>query len=130
MSGKHTPGTKENLTLPWGLDEVIRRCEAFDDLLNARNELLEACKESLIGLEQLGDDSGWLGNMLRTAIAHAEANMEHTEHQHISVQDSQSCERCNPFHLRLSQYRAVLDEGMDPKVLSEVQSALGRAGNE
>lgn len=33
---------------------------------------------------------------------------------HISIQESVSCEKCNPFALTEKQYRAILDQGGDP----------------
>ena len=43
---------------------IVRAC-------NSNNDLLTACKEALLGLEQLGDADGTLGDQLRVAIAKA-----------------------------------------------------------
>jgi hypothetical protein len=38
---------------------------------------------------------------------------------HYSIQESVTCDKCNPFGLTEKQYRAILDQGGDPSQQEE-----------
>jgi len=38
---------------------------------------------------------------------------------HYSIQESVTCEKCNPYGLTEKQYRAILDQGGDPSQQEE-----------